>query len=388
MMCQVVITVLFEHIATACKLSCQTEFSRCFSIEIGLEWPKMAPKAQISLEKRSQIEILRKVGKTMRQIADIVGVSKGGVENTLKRLDQTKSNIDRKRSGRPKKTTANVDRRILMISKRNRFKTAPEIRAEINETLLNPVSVTLVKNRLMKNGYVGRVAVKKPLLRPVNRRKRLAFAQKHKNWTIDQWKSVLWTDESKFELFGNKRRQYVRRKQGERFKSQCIAPTVKHGGGSVMLWGCFSYDGVGDLVKIDGIMRKEDYHRILQRSAIPSGIGLNGYGFTFQQDNDPKHTSKLCQNYLRSKEEEGVLEVMEWPPQSPDLNPIELLWEELDRQARTMCPTSEKSMFDCLKAAWDNLEAVKLQKLVERLPRICAVIIKARGGHIDEKTLR
>lgn len=348
----------------------------------------MARNAQISLAKRSQIEILRKTGKSMMQIAKIVGVSKNGVATTLKRLDETKSNDDRKRSGRPRKTSAVDDRHILTISKRNHFKTAPEIRAEINKTLVKPVSTSLVKNRLNEKGYFGRVAVKKPLLRPANRQKRLLFAKTHKNWTIEQWKSVLWTDESKFELFGNKRRQNVRRKQGERYKSQCIAPTVKHGGGSVMVWGCFSFDGVGELVKIDGIMRKEHYHRILQRSAIPSGIGLIGYGFTFQQDNDPKHTSKLCQNYLRSKENEGVLEVMEWPPQSPDVNPIELLWEELDRQIRTVCPTSEKSMFDRLQTAWNEIQVEKLHKLVERLPRICAALIKARGGHIDEKNLR
>lgn len=154
-----------------------------------------------------------------------------------------------------------------------------------------------------------------------------------------------------------------------------------------MVWGCFSYDGVGELVKINGIMQKEHYHEILQRSAIPSGIALIGYGFTFQQDNDPKHTFRLCKSYLESKESEGVIEVMEWPPQSPDVNPIELLWEELDRQARMMCPTSEKTMFDCLKEAWNNLTMEKLRKLIERMTRICAAIIRARGGHFDEKRL-
>ena len=90
-----------------------------------------------------------------------------------------------------------------------------------------------------------------------------------------------------------------------------------------MVWGCFTEGGVGELLKIDGILRKEQYHRILQNSAIPSGIGLAGYGFTFQQDNDPKPTSRLCKSYLESKEAEGVLDIMIWPPQSPDLNPIE-----------------------------------------------------------------
>ena len=83
---------------------------------------------------------------------------------------------------------------------------------------------------------IVRIAVRKPLLRPVNKQTRLQFAQEHVDWTIDQWQSVLWTDESKFELFGSHRRQYVRRKVNERFKPDCIVPTVKHGGGSVMVW--------------------------------------------------------------------------------------------------------------------------------------------------------
>lgn len=253
--------------------------------------------------------------------------------------------------------------------------------------MTQPISTSTVKKRLRDYGFFGRIAVKKPLLKSVNRRKRLKFAKEHRNWTMEQWKSVAWSDESKFELFGTKRRQFGRRKEGERFKSQCIAPTVKFCGGSVMVWGSSSHSGVGELVKIDGIMRKEHYHQILQQSAIPSGIGLIGYGFAFQHDNDHKHTSVLCKNYLRSKEEEGVLLVMEWPPQSPDMNPIELLWEEFDRQLRLIYPTSGKSMFHCLKMVWDNIEAETLHKLVERMPRICKAIIKAKCGHIDEKNL-
>lgn len=311
----------------------------------------MAKSKEISLEKRAQIEILHKLGKSQREIGKIVNVSQKGVRTTLIRKQQTGSNSDRKRSGRPRKTTKRVDQAIVIKSKRNRFTTAPQIASEINSSLVQPISITTVRQRLRENGLFGRVAVKKPLLRPVNKRKRLAFARKYKDWTLDQWKSVLWTDESKFELFGTNRRRFVRRKTNEKYNPSCIAPTVKHGGGSVMVWGCFSYEGLGELFKIDGIMRKEHYHNILQRVAIPCGIGLIGYGFDFQQDNDPKHTSLLCRNYLEKKQDDGVLRIMEWPPQSPDINPIELLWEELDRQVRKMGPTSKPHMWECLKTA-------------------------------------
>lgn len=81
----------------------------------------------------------------------------------------------------------------------------------------------------------------------------------------------MFTDESKFEIFSEQRRQYVSRLVGERMIDQCAIPTVKHGGGSVMVWGCFADDKVGDFVQIEGIMDKKLYHNILQRHAFPCG---------------------------------------------------------------------------------------------------------------------
>ena len=104
--------------------------------------------------------------------------------------------------------------------------------------------------------------------------------------------------------------------------TQCLVPTVKHDEGSVTVWGCFSLGGVGDLCKIDGIMRKEHYRDILETSAISSGLRLIGDNFILMHDNDPKHTALLCRNYLKSKKVENGLRVMTWPPQNPDLNLI------------------------------------------------------------------
>ena len=192
----------------------------------------------------------------------------------------------------------------------------------------------------------------------------------------------------KFKLFGSHRRQYIRRKVNERFNPDCIVPTLKHGGGSVMVWGCFSHAGVGQLEKIEGIMKKEQYHSILQRHAIPSGMHLIGHGFIFQQDNDPKHTSKLCTSYLERKKIADDLNIMEWPPRYPDLNLIELLWEELDRRVRDMKTTSLPGLWDCLNEAWNNIPPQTLQKLIERMPKLCAAVIKAKGGHFQENRLK
>lgn len=344
----------------------------------------MGRKAELGVEQRAVIVALSKEGYTTRIIAQKVNVSQYAVVATLKRMRETASNASRKRSGRPRSTSESEDKFICLQSKRKRTRTAPEIHAQFNSSRETPVSVSTIKRRLNAYGLKGCIAAKKPLLRRKNILKRLNWARKHKDWTIEQWSKVLFSDESKFEIFGGNRRQYVRRFVGERMSKQCVMPTVKHGGGSVMVWGCFAGNKVGDIVQIETIMDKKMYHNILQRHAFPSGKRLVGRGFVFQQDNDPKHSSKLCMNYISAKKNEKILDYMDWPPQSPDLNPIELLWDELDRNVRMMQPTNKKQMWDFLRTSWHQIPAYKLEKLIARMPQVCASVIKAKGGYFEE----
>ena len=142
------------------------------------------------------------------------------------------------------------------------------------------ISTSTVQRRLCETGLDGRIAPRKPLLE-TNEKKRLAWAKNHEQWTLDRWKSVLWSDESKFEIFGSNRRVFVRRRKGERMISACVVPTMKHGGGGgggggggVMVLGCFAGDTVSDLFRIQGTLNQHGYHSILQRDVTPSGLCL------------------------------------------------------------------------------------------------------------------
>ena len=95
------------------------------------------------------------------------------------------------------------------------------------------VSSLTIRKRLNSAGLHGCVAVKKPLLRPANIKSRLEFARRHKNWTVQQWDTVLWSDESVFQLFCWAKLAIVRRRVDERYSPQCIVPTAQHGGGSL-----------------------------------------------------------------------------------------------------------------------------------------------------------
>ena len=113
---------------------------------------------------------------------------------------------------------------------------------------------------------------------------------------------ILWSDKTKIELFGLNAKRHIWRKPG-------TIPTVKHGGGSIMLWACFSAAGTGKLVRIEGKMNGAKYREFIHEILLQSAQDLSlGRRFTFQQDN--------------AEVASGQISDLEWPSQSPDLNPI------------------------------------------------------------------
>jgi len=128
---------------------------------------------------------------------------------------------------------------------------------------------------------------------------------------------------------------------------------------------------------VKGIMVKEDYHRILIHQMRPSaGVLFPDGDFIFQEDNDPKHSSKLCRGYL---ERVGVNR-MTWPSQSPDLNPIESLWSILDNKVKDRQPSTQEELFAVLQEGWNGLDRALLTRLVQSMQRRCVAVIAARGN--------
>lgn len=294
----------------------------------------------------------------------------------IKRYEQRGDVSTKKKSGRPTKVTPRLARTIKKISTENPFLSSSKIKARINEMGLPSVSSRTIRRKLVEANLFSRRPAKKPLLSKKNIRDRLKFAKEHQNWTIAQWKRVCFSDESKFNLFSSDGIRHVRRPPNTRLQPKYTKPTVKHGGGSVMVWGCFSgYGGMGPLYRIEGIMDRFVYKSILEDHMLPYVEDNMPLLHTFQHDNDPKHASQLIRRFL----EDELVPVMKWPSQSPDMNPIENLWEILDTKIRVESYSNRDQLFAALQEAWTNMDLSIIERLMESMPKRCQEVIKNKG---------
>lgn len=265
----------------------------------------------------------------------------------------------------------------MTSANRNPRLSAPKINDELMRRCGVKVSDRTVQRTLNKAGLHGRTARNKPYISPANKQKRLAFALEHVDKDQEYWNRVLFTDESKFNISASDGKVTVWRRVGEEFQQKNLRGTVKHGGGGVLVWGCMAANGVGSLAFIEGTMNQFDYISILARELTPSvtrlGIAEN---FIFSQDNDPKHTARNTRLFLLY----NARRQLKTPPQSPDLNPIEHLWAEVERRIRLRDIRNREHLKSVLKEVWNEINEETTRPLVNSMRRRLEAVIAARGG--------
>lgn len=142
-----------------------------------------------------------------------------------------------------------------------------------------------------------------------------------------------------------------------------------------MVWGMISSEGVGPLVRIYGRVNAETYKQLLQQHVIESLRLSPNQPSIFMQDNAPCHKAKKVISYL----EEEEIRVMDWPAQSPDLNPIENVWKMIGERAQTRNPQNQNHLWDLLKEEWEKINPEFCKKLIQSCGRRCSEVIKNKG---------
>ncbi|GAV01877.1 hypothetical protein RvY_12516 [Ramazzottius varieornatus] len=206
--------------------------------------------------------------------------------------------------------------------------------------------------------------------------KRLKFVMRYGKKPQTFWDNVLWSDETKINLFGSDGIVRVWRKPGEECAPSCTVPTVKHGGGRLIFWGCFSAKGVGNSAVINGNMNGPMYRDIMDKNVLQSAKKLNlKKGWHYPHDNDPKHTSFVARDWIV----ETKLKVLEWAPYSPDLNPIEHLWSEVKGQLKERHPSNLEELEGTVKKIWYGMDPAICAKLVRSIPNRLQKVKGNRG---------
>ena len=146
-----------------------------------------------------------------------------------------------------------------------------------------------------------------------------------------------------------------------------------------MVWGCITSEGVGRLIRIDGIMNGQVYTEILSQGLLGtlSDFSLGPGDIIFQQDNDPKHKSKLAKAWFDNQN----LTVLPWPANSPDMNIIGHVWDFLDVKirARNPLPKSKDSLWQALQEEWAAIPQDFIKTLYESFPRRIDALVDSKG---------
>jgi transposase len=319
-------------------------------------------------------------GQSARRVADSLGI---GIATALKIRKENEENIPPPKMGRPNKIFLKTRGVLARQIKTGRLTSLRDAQQFIQERDDMHVHVEKVRRNLRQYKIRAYVKPKKPDLKRNHMQERLAFARRHIKWMVNDWKRVMFSDESIISRMGSFGRNYFYSdREHKRLLPHQVHPIPQAGGGKMMVWGCITFFGPGDLCRINGTLDSEFYREILNDYVLASfkWYGMDPATSIFQQDNARVHTASLIQNWFRKHN----VTVLQWPSNSPDLNPIEHVWAYIKRRLfRYKQPAKDiNQLWKRVEKIWRKLPSKLFRNLYESMPRRMRALLQSRGGPI------
>ncbi|GFT25416.1 transposable element Tcb2 transposase [Trichonephila clavipes] len=244
-----------------------------------------------------------------------------------------------------------------------------------------PISRFTVARRLHGGGLFARRPVRCVPLTPAHRRRRSLWCREHRNWRDNEWRRVLFTDESRFSLSSDSHRILIWRERGSRNHLSNIIERDRYGGCGVLVWGGIMLGSRTGLHIFDaGSVNGTRYCNEILLPYVRLFRGAVGLQFLFMDHNAPCHRTVAAEQLLESED----IERMDWPARSPDLNPIEHVWDFLGRRlvARTLPPVTIRELRLALQDEWAAMPQQLIDTLILSMGRRCETCLAVRGDHI------
>jgi len=319
------------------------------------------------------------LGRKPAEIMRITGFPKSTIYDLVNKLKERGSLTPLPRSGRPRILTAPKHRYLGLLIKNNNAITATEMTTKLNKNYSNlNVSIRTVQRTLADNlQYVVCRPQRVPLLQPIHIHKRLEWAQNHAQ---DTWSTTNFSDETTFQMFRNT--QLVRYRRGN---SRPCRSMVKHPH-KVHAWGAFTAQGPVALFLFTGNLNAQRYCEILESCLFPN-IPQVGRRWRFQQDNSPVHTSQVTRRLLEAHH----IRMIDWPSNSPDLNPIENLWailkKKVEKRVGVWLIEKKKLTIDefqaIIRQEWESLDRDLYLRLSRSMKNRIDQVIEREGKKCD-----